>query len=89
MLPFVFASAAVLVLGLIPAAGFAASTVPKPTTTDNPSVILVQGWWEHEHMERRARDGIGACRLQSSTATIAFRSKSISSRSRGARSMND
>ena len=53
---FVYASAAVLVLGLIPAAGFAASTVPKPTN-DNPSVTLVQGWWEHEHMERRAREG--------------------------------
>jgi hypothetical protein len=54
---FVFASAALLVLGLIPAAGFAASTVPKPTANNNPSVTLVQGWWEHEHMERRAREG--------------------------------
>lgn len=51
----VFASVAVL--GLIPVAGFAASTVPKPMVTANPSVTLVQGWWEHEHMERRAREG--------------------------------
>jgi hypothetical protein len=54
---FAYASAAVLVLSLIPAAGFAASTVPRQATTANPSVILAQGWWEHEHMERRAREG--------------------------------
>ena len=54
---FVFASAAVLALGLTPIAGFAASRAPKPMVAANPSVILAQGWWEHEHMERRAREG--------------------------------
>jgi hypothetical protein len=54
---FVSASAAVLLFGLTPVAGFAAAVAPKPMITANPSVTLVQGWWEHEHREQRARDG--------------------------------
>ena len=54
----VSASVAVLLfLGLTPLAGFAASIVPKPTITANPSIIFVQGWWEREHREQRARQG--------------------------------
>ena len=54
---FVSAAVAVLLLGLTPAAGFAASIAPKPMTTANPSITYVQGWWEREHREQRAREG--------------------------------
>ena len=53
----VSASVAVLFLGLTPLAGFAASIVPKPMITANPSITFVQGWWEREHREQRARQG--------------------------------
>jgi hypothetical protein len=50
-------SVAVALLGLTPVASFAGAIAPKPMITGNPSVTLVQGWWEHEHRERRAREG--------------------------------
>jgi hypothetical protein len=34
-----------------------APNVPGPWTGANPSLTLVQGWWEHEHREDRARQG--------------------------------
>ena len=54
---FVSASAAVLFLGLTSVASLAASIPPQPVNTSNPYVTLVQGWWEHEHREQRAREG--------------------------------
>ena len=53
----VCASVAVVFLGLTPLAGSAAAIVPPPMVTANPSITLVQGWWEREHRVRRARDG--------------------------------
>src|ERR1700676_1223242 len=53
----VSASAMVFLFGLAPVAGVAASIAPKPMITANPSVTFVQGWWEHEHWEQRAREG--------------------------------
>lgn len=54
---FVSASVAVVFLGLTPLAGSAAAIVPRPIVTANPSITLVQGWWEREHREQRARQG--------------------------------
>lgn len=51
------ASVAVLFLGVAPLAGFAASIVPKPIVTTHPAITLVQGWWELEHRQQRARQG--------------------------------
>jgi hypothetical protein len=53
----VSASVAVLFLGLAPLTGVAASIVPRPVITANPSITFVQGWWELEHREQRARQG--------------------------------
>src|SRR6266853_3744542 len=53
----VFASAAALLLGLAPSTGFAASIVARPIVTANPSLTFVQGWWEREHEDQRARQG--------------------------------
>ena len=53
----VSASVAVLFLGLTPLVGFAASIVPRPMIAANPSITFVQGWWERERREQRARQG--------------------------------
>ncbi len=52
----VLSSLAALLLGLAPHAGFAASLVPPPAPAHDPSITLVDGWWEHEHREDEARD---------------------------------
>ena len=57
MRPFVSASAAVLLLGLSPITGFASSIALKPMVGANPPITFVQGWWEYEHREERAREG--------------------------------
>jgi Spy/CpxP family protein refolding chaperone len=49
-----FVSAAVLVLGLAPQPGSAASLAQRPVTAANPSITLVDGWWEQEHHEQDA-----------------------------------
>ena len=46
-----------LLFGLTPFASFAASISARPTATNNPSIVLVDGWWEQEHREQPARDG--------------------------------
>ena len=56
MYRIVFASAAVLVLGLAPQPGSAASLAQRPVTAVNPSITLVDGWWEQEHHEQDAPD---------------------------------
>jgi hypothetical protein len=50
-------SVSVLLSGLSPLVGHAASQPPKQIAIANPSVTLVQGWWEREHREERARQG--------------------------------
>ena len=50
-------SIAALFSALIPAAGHTTPAVSKPIRVTNPSITFVQGWWEQEHRERRAREG--------------------------------
>ena len=50
------ASAAILLVGLAPLTGMAASSALRPVVTANPSVTLVDGWWEQEHHEQDAPD---------------------------------
>jgi hypothetical protein len=50
------ASAIALLFGLTPVTGMAASMVQRPVATTNPSITLVDGWWEQEHREQDARE---------------------------------
>jgi len=43
------ASGALLLLAVAPVASQAAPGLQRPDTAANPSVILVDGWWEQEH----------------------------------------
>lgn len=47
--------ASALLLGLIPPAGHATPVASKAINAANPSVVLVQGWWEEEHRWDSAR----------------------------------
>ena len=51
----VLSSLAATMFVLAPASGFAGSFVPPPAPSVSPSVILVDGWWEHEHRFDEAR----------------------------------
>jgi hypothetical protein len=51
-----FASAAIMLIGLAPQPGSAASFAQRPVTAANPSITLVDGWWEQEHHEQDAPD---------------------------------
>ena len=50
------ASAAVLLFGLTPVTGMAASSALRPAVAANPSITLVDGWWEQEHHDQDAPD---------------------------------
>jgi hypothetical protein len=50
------ASVVVLLFGLTPGTGTAASIVQRPVVTANPAVAFVDGWWEQEHREQDARE---------------------------------
>lgn len=43
------ASAALSLLAFSPVGGQAAPAAPRPDSAYNPSVVLVDGWWEQEH----------------------------------------
>jgi hypothetical protein len=49
------ASVVVLLFGLTPGTGTAASIVPRPAVIANPAVLFVDGWWEQENRQD-ARD---------------------------------
>ena len=49
-----FAPAAVLLLGLTPLTGMAASIGERPVVAANPSITFVDGWWEQEHHDKDA-----------------------------------
>ncbi len=57
MRPILLTTFAALLFGVTPFASFAASVGARPTATANPSIVLVDGWWEQEHREQPARDG--------------------------------
>ena len=45
----IIASAALLLLAFVPVGSQAAPAQQRPDTAYNPSVVLVDGWWEQEH----------------------------------------
>ena len=51
------AIAFVVLTGVCATAGYAAPAVSNHAITGNLTITLVQGWWEHEHLEQRAREG--------------------------------
>jgi hypothetical protein len=50
-------SVIVLLSGVFATAGYAAPVVSNRADAGNPSITFVQGWWEREHLEQRARQG--------------------------------
>ena len=50
------ASVGVLLFGLAPGTGTAASIVQRPVVIANPAVVFADGWWEQEHREQDARE---------------------------------
>jgi len=52
----VFVSAAALLFCLAPVSDFAAPTAQRPVASANPSLVLVDGWWEQESRNPDARD---------------------------------
>ena len=58
MRTFVSTLTAVVFSGAFAAAGLAAPLgVPPAGITANPPIVHVQGWWERDHLDQRARDG--------------------------------
>lgn len=56
MRPIVLSSIAAVIFALTPVSGFAGSVAPPRAPSVSPPIILVDGWWEHEHRFNEARE---------------------------------
>jgi hypothetical protein len=58
MRTFVSAVAVIAFSSAFAAVGLAAPVgAPPAGMAANPSIVQVQGWWERDHLDQRARDG--------------------------------